>query len=262
MSDILDRIVAAKRAEIAAGKSRRDLASMRRAAEEGGSVRDFAAAIVGRVRRGEAAVIAEIKKASPSKGVLRADFRPAEIAASYERHGAAALSVLTDEPFFQGSAAYLAQARAACALPALRKDFIVDAWQVYESRAIGADAILLIAAVLDDVQMRDFEALAEGLSMGVLVEVHDERELERALRLQTPLVGINNRDLKTFEVSLETTLRMLTAVPGGRVVVTESGIGSAGDVGRLRRAGVHGFLIGETLMKAVDPGSALASLLS
>jgi len=262
MDDILARIVAVKRDEVAAGKRGRDTAAVRRAADSGGAPRDFAGALQARVAAGAAAVIAEIKKASPSKGVLRADFRPAEIAASYERNGAAALSVLTDERFFQGSAAALAAARSACALPALRKDFVIDEWQVFESRAIGADAILLIAAVLDDAELADFEAAALALGMGVLVEVHDESELERALRLKTPLLGINNRNLRTFEVSLETTLAMLPRIPPGRVVVTESGIGGAGDVRRMRDAGVHAFLVGETFMRAPDPGAALAQLLA
>jgi indole-3-glycerol phosphate synthase len=216
----------------------------------------------GRIESGDAAVIAEIKKASPSKGVLRVDFRPAEIAASYERHGAAALSVLTDAPFFQGAPEYLAAARAATSLPALRKDFLVDAWQVLESRALGADAILLIAAALDDAEMRDFEQVALALGMAVLVEVHDERELDRALALRTPLVGINNRNLRTFEVALETTLALLPRIPPGRVVVTESGIGGAADVRRMRAAGVGAFLVGEAFMRAEDPGVALAGLLA
>jgi indole-3-glycerol phosphate synthase len=235
---------------------------MRARAESQVGARDFVSALRGRVASGEAAVIAEIKKASPSKGVLRDDFRPGEIAASYERNGATALSVLTDERFFQGSAAALAAARSACALPALRKDFVIDEWQVFESRAIGADAILLIAAVLDDPELADFEAAAQALGMGVLVEVHDERELERALRLKSPLLGINNRNLRTFEVSLETTLAMLPRVPPGRVVVTESGIAGAGDVRRMVDAGVHAFLVGETLMRAPDPGAALRQLLA
>ena len=262
MSDILDRIAAVKRDEVAAGQARRDLASVRAAAEASDSVRDFAAALQRRVGAGEAAVIAEIKKASPSKGVLREDFRPAEIAASYQLHGATALSVLTDESFFQGSAAFLAAARAATALPALRKDFIVDLWQVYESRAMGADGILLIAALLDDAAMRDFEAAALALGMSVLVEVHDPSELERALALRTPLIGINNRNLRTFEVSLETTLGLLARIPAGRLVVTESGIGTPADVRRMREAGVNAFLVGEAFMRATDPGAALACLVA
>ena len=260
MSDILDRIVAVNRDEVAAGRASCDLAAMRARAEAQGGARDFVGAMRRRIDAGDAAVIAEIKKASPSKGVLRADFRPAEIAASYERHGAAALSVLTDTPFFQGAAEYLAAARAATSLPALRKDFIVDAWQVFESRALGADAILLIVAALDDAELRDFEALAAGLGMAVLVEVHDGGELERALALRTPLVGINNRNLRTFEVSLETTLTLLARVPGDRVVVTESGIVGAGDVRRMRAAGVDAFLVGEAFMRASDPGAALSEL--
>jgi len=259
-TNILDRIVAVKREEVAAGRRRCDLPAMRARAEALPDARDFVGALRRRIESGEAAVIAEIKKASPSKGVLRADFRPAEIAASYERHGAAALSVLTDAPFFQGAPEYLAAARAAASLPALRKDFIVDAWQVVESRAIGADAILLIAAALDDAEMRDFEAIALGLGMAVLVEVHDERELDRALALRTPLLGINNRNLRTFEVALETTLALLPRIPAGRLVVTESGIVAAADVRRMRRAGVHAFLVGEAFMRADDPGAALASL--
>jgi len=262
MSDILDRIVAVKRDEVAAGRVGCDLGAMRERAESQVAARDFVGALRRRVDSGEAAVIAEIKKASPSKGVLRADFRPAEIAASYERHGAAALSVLTDAPFFQGAPEYLAAARAATSLPALRKDFIVDAWQVFESRALGADAILLIAAALDDAEMRDFEAIALALGMAVLVEVHDERELDRALALRTPLVGINNRNLRTFEVTLETTLALLPRVPAGRVVVTESGIGAAADVRRMRAAGVGAFLVGEAFMRADDPGLALADLMA
>ena len=262
MDDILARIVAVKRDEVEAGKRVRATAAVRRAADSAGAPRDFAGALQARVAAGNTAVIAVVKKASPSKGVLRTDFRPAEIAASYERNGAAALSVLTDERFFQGSASALAAARSACALPALRKDFVIDEWQVFESRAIGADAILLIAAVLDDAELVDFEAAALALGLGVLVEVHDERELERALRLKTPLLGINNRNLRTFEVTLETTLAMLPRIPPGRVVVTESGIGAAGDVRRMRDAGVHAFLVGETFMRAPDPGAALAQLLA
>ncbi len=260
MSDILQRILAVKREEIAAARLRRDEASLRRDAEARGGVRDFVGALRAKIANGQAAVIAEIKKASPSKGVLREHFDPAEIAASYERHGAAALSVLTDEQFFQGSPACLEQARAACALPVLRKDFIVDAYQVAEARAMGADCILLIAACLDDAQMAGLEAEAHALGMAVLVEVHDAAELERALRLSTPLVGINNRNLRTFEVTLETTLALLAQVPADRLLVTESGILGRADVQRMRAANVHAFLVGEVFMRAADPGAALHTL--
>ena len=258
--DILGRIVAVKRDEVAAGKRARDLPSLRRDAETLGGQRDFASALRDRIASGAAAVIAEIKKASPSKGVIREHFEPAAIARSYSRHGAASLSVLTDAPFFQGAAAYLEEARAATTLPVLRKDFMVDPWQLFESRAMGADAVLLIAAVLDDAELRDFEATAVSLGMSVLVEVHDERELERALRLATPLVGINNRDLRSFAVSLETTLSMLPRLPADRIAITESGILSAADVARMRAADVHAFLVGEAFMRAPDPGEALARL--
>ncbi|WP_119153354.1 indole-3-glycerol phosphate synthase TrpC [Caldimonas tepidiphila] len=260
MSDILQRIVAVKHEEIAAARQHRSLASLRADAEALGGMRDFAGSLRGKVAQGRAAVIAEVKKASPSKGVLRENFAPAEIAASYERHGAAALSVLTDERFFQGAEAYLRQARAACALPVLRKDFMVDEYQVVEARAMGADCILLIAACLDDAQMADLEACAHGLGMAVLVEVHDREELERALRLKTPLVGINNRNLRTFEVTLDTTLGMLADVPADRLLVTESGILAREDVRRMRDANVHAFLVGEAFMRAPDPGAALAAL--
>jgi indole-3-glycerol phosphate synthase len=213
VSDILERIVAVKREEIAAAKGRRSEASLREEAHARRDARGFVAALRGKVDVGRAAVIAEVKKASPSKGVLREHFVPAEIATSYERGGAACLSVLTDERFFQGSAAYLQQARAACALPVLRKDFMIDAYQVFEARAMGADCILLIAACLDDAQMADLEAQAQALGMDVLVEVHDGAELDRALRLKTPLVGVNNRNLRSFEVSLDTTLGLLPHVP-------------------------------------------------
>jgi len=261
-TNILDRIVAVKRDEVAAGRALCDLAAMRARAESQAGARDFVGALRERIESGQAAVIAEVKKASPSKGVLRADFRPADIAASYERHGAAALSVLTDAPFFQGAPEYLAAARSTTSLPALRKDFIVDAWQVFESRALGADAILLIAAVLDDAEMCDFEAIAQGLGMAVLVEVHDAGELDRALALRTSLVGINNRNLRTFEVSLETTLALLPRIAPGKLVVTESGILASADVRRLRAAGVNAFLVGEAFMRAEDPGVALAGLLA
>jgi len=260
MSDILKKIVAVKREEIAAARARRDIASVRRDAESLGGVRDFVGSLRRKIGAGQAGVIAEIKKASPSKGVLRENFVPPDIAASYERHGAACLSVLTDVQFFQGANAYLQQARAACALPVLRKDFMVDAYQVYEARAMGADCILLIAACLDDAQMADLEAQAQALGMAVLVEVHDGAELDRALRLATPLVGINNRNLRTFEVTLDTTLGLLKRVPADRLLVTESGILGRADVQRMRDAGVHAFLVGETFMRATDPGAALAEL--
>ena len=260
MSDILQRIVEVKRQELAAARTQRDLASWRREAEALGGQRNFVAALQAKVQAGHAAVIAEVKKASPSKGVLRENFVPADIASSYAQHGAACLSVLTDQQFFQGSAAYLQQARAACPLPVLRKDFMIDAYQVFEARALGADCILLIAACLDDAQMADLEAHAQALGMAVLVEVHDAPELDRALRLHTPLVGINNRNLRTFEVSLDTTLAMLPQVPSDRLLVTESGILSASDVARMRGAGVHAFLVGEAFMRAPDPGQALAAL--
>jgi indole-3-glycerol phosphate synthase len=262
VSDILEKIVAVKRDEVAAAKKKRGFASLRSDAEALGGQRDFVASLQKRIAGGGAAVIAEIKKASPSKGVLREDFRPAEIAASYDRHGAAALSVLTDVAFFQGSAAYLEAARAAASIPVLRKDFTIDAYQLYQARAMGADAILLIAAILDDSQLADFEAIAQSLGLAVLVEVHDERELDRALRLATPLVGINNRNLRTFETALDTTLAMLPHVPVGRIIVSESGIHTPADVQRLRTAGVQAFLVGEAFMRAPDPGLALASLLA
>jgi indole-3-glycerol phosphate synthase len=260
MSDILQRIVAVKREEVAAGRAKRSLASWRAEAEARRDVRDFEAAMRTRLGAGRSAVIAEIKKASPSKGVLREHFVPAEIAASYGAGGAACLSVLTDEPFFQGHAAYLQQARAACALPVLRKDFMVDEYQVVEARALGADCILLIAACLDDAQMAALEAQAMDLGMAVLVEVHDGAELDRALRLRTPLLGINNRNLKTFEVSLDTTLALLPRVPADRLLITESGILGRADVLRMRQAGVHAFLVGEAFMRTSDPGAALAEL--
>jgi indole-3-glycerol phosphate synthase len=260
MSDILERIVAVKREEIDAARKQRSLASLRAEAEGRRDGRGFEAALRAKLSAGPAAVIAEVKKASPSKGVLREHFVPAEIAASYERGGAACLSVLTDVQFFQGATAYLQQARSACALPVLRKDFIVDAYQVFEAGAMGADCILLIVACLDDVLMGDLEAQAQALGMAVLVEVHDAAELDRALRLKTPLVGINNRNLRSFEVSLETTLALLPQVPQDRLLVTESGILAPADVQRMRAAGVNAFLVGEAFMRAPDPGAALAGL--
>ena len=260
MSDILKKIVAVKHEEIALAAQKKSLAVVRADAESRVLTRDFVGAIQHKIQQGQAAVIAEIKKASPSKGVLRADFIPADIAQSYAEHGAACLSVLTDAQFFQGSVDYLKQARASCDLPVLRKDFMVDAYQVYEARAMGADCILLIAACLDDAQMQDLEAIARGLDMAVLVEVHDAEELNRALKLKTPLVGINNRNLRTFEVSLDTTLGMLKDVPSDRILITESGILTTDDVQKMRDAKVNAFLVGEAFMRAPDPGQALADL--
>jgi indole-3-glycerol phosphate synthase len=260
MSDILDKIVAVKRDEIRAARAHRGVASLRRDAESLGGQRDFVASIRRKIAAGHAAVIAEVKKASPSKGVLREIFVPAEIAASYALHGAACLSVLTDVQFFQGANAYLEQARAACTLPVLRKDFMVDAYQVFEARAMGADCILLIAACLDNAQMQDLEAQAVDLGMAVLVEVHDGAELDRALRLRTPLLGINNRNLRTFEVTLDTTLGLMKNVPADRILVTESGILGPADVKRMRAACINAFLVGEAFMRAPDPGVALAAL--
>ena len=260
MSDILDKIVAVKREEVAAALRHKPLDVVRADAESRVLTRDFEGAMRAKIAAGQAAVIAEIKKASPSKGVLRAEFIPADIAQSYAEFGAACLSVLTDKQFFQGSVDFLKQARASCDLPVLRKDFMIDAYQIYEARAMGADAILLIAACLDDAQMADMEAVARSLDMAVLVEVHDRAELERALKLKTRLVGINNRNLKTFEVSLQTTLDMLPDVPADRLLVTESGIQTPEDVRRMREAKVHAFLVGEAFMRADEPGEALAKL--
>jgi indole-3-glycerol phosphate synthase len=259
--DILQRIVEVKWEEVAAAKARRSLASQREEAEARKDERlGFERSLRASIAAGHAAVIAEIKKASPSKGVLREDFKPGEIAESYARNGAACLSVLTDERFFQGSIAYLRQARASCELPVLRKDFMVDEYQVMEAGAIGADCILLIAACLADSQMADLEAAAHAVGLDVLVEVHDGDELDRALKLKTPLVGINNRNLRTFDVTLDTTLGLLPRVPADRLLVTESGILGAADVKRMRDANVHAFLVGEAFMRAPDPGAALANL--
>ena len=260
MSDILNKIVAVKREEIAAAISRKSFAAMRSDAESRVLTRDFVGALRAKIKAGQAAVIAEVKKASPSKGVFRDDFIPADIAQTYEEHGAACLSVLTDRQFFQGEPDFLKQARASCSLPVLRKDFMVDPYQIYESRAMGADCILLIAACLDDAQMAELEAIARSLDMAVLVEVHDAPELARSLKLKTPLIGINNRNLRTFEVTLETTLALRQDVPGDRLLVTESGIQARADVQRMREAGVHAFLVGEAFMRAPDPGAALAEL--
>jgi indole-3-glycerol phosphate synthase len=260
MSDILDKIVAVKREEVATALKQKPLSMVRADAESRVLTRDFEGAMRAKLAAGQAAVIAEIKKASPSKGVLRSEFIPADIAQSYAEYGAACLSVLTDKQFFQGSVDYLKQARASCDLPVLRKDFMIDVYQVYEARAMGADAILLIAACLDDQQMSDMEAVARSLDMAVLVEVHDREELSRALKLKTRLVGINNRNLKTFEVSLQTTLDMLPDVPADRLLVTESGIQTSQDVARMRAAQVHAFLVGEAFMRADEPGEALAKI--
>ena len=260
MSDILSQIVAVKRQEIAQSLKNKPLQAMRTDAQSRVLTRDFVGALRKKIEAGQAAVIAEIKKASPSKGVLREDFMAADIAQSYAEHGAACLSVLTDRQFFQGSVDYLKQARASCDLPVLRKDFMVDAYQVYEARVMGADAVLLIAACLDDAQMAELEAVAHSVDMAVLVEVHDNAELARALKLKTPLIGINNRNLRTFEVRLETTLELMQEVPADRILVTESGILSREDVLRMRQAQVHAFLVGEAFMRAPDPGQALADL--
>lgn len=260
MSDILEKIVATKREEIVQAQKKTPLTAIRQDAESRLLTRDFVGALRQRISAGQPAIIAEIKKASPSRGVIREDFIAADIAQSYAEHGAACLSVLTDRQYFQGSPDYLKQARASCDLPVLRKDFMVDAYQIYEARAMGADGILLIAACLDDAQMADLEAVAHGLNMAVLVEVHDRAELQRALQLKTPLVGINNRNLRTFEVTLDTTLGMRADVPSDRLLVTESGILSRADVERMRAADVHAFLVGEAFMRAPDPGEALAAL--
>ncbi|MDE1952620.1 MAG: indole-3-glycerol phosphate synthase TrpC [Betaproteobacteria bacterium] len=259
MSDILQRILATKAREIAEARVSRPLSALQAEARAQGPRRGFAAAMQARVAAGGAAVVAEVKKASPSKGVLRADFRPADIAASYARHGATCLSVLTDHDYFQGASEYLVQAREACSLPVLRKDFIVDTYQVAESAAMGADCILLIAAALSDTQLRELEDCALTYGLDVLVEVHDRSELDRALSLRTPLIGVNNRNLRTFETRLETTLELMNALPAGRLAVTESGILSPADAAMMRASGVHAFLIGEAFMRAPDPGLALAN---
>ena len=267
MSDILEKIVAVKKQELAAAQTRVDYLAQRQLAEQSLNAaagdlqpRDFVSAIRQKIAVGQAAVIAEIKKASPSKGVLRDHFVPSEIAQSYAKGGAACLSVLTDEQFFQGSMVFMQQARAACSLPVLRKEFMIDAWQIDQARACGADCILLIASILSDTQMRDFEAHAHTLSMAVLVEVHDGDELDRALQLKTPLLGINNRNLRTFEVHLQTTLDLLSRCGNDKIVVTESGILQSEDVAIMRDHDVHAFLVGEAFMRADDPGSQLKDL--
>ena len=260
MSDILEKILAVKREEVATVSRAQPLADVMAVAREQPAPRDFAGALSRKIAAGLPAVIAEIKKASPSRGVLRAEFDPVSIAATYAQHGAACLSVLTDAKFFLGDARYLKQARAACELPVLRKDFMIDPYQVYEARAMGADCILLIVAALEDSRMAELESVAMNLGMAVLVEVHDRDELSRALRLKTPLVGINNRNLRTFETRLETTLELLEAIPENRRVVTESGILHPSDVARMKNAGVQAFLVGEAFMREPDPGASLRKL--
>jgi len=258
--DILKRVLQRKSEEVAERSARVSLKDLKSQIEQTSAVRGFADAIQSRIALGHAGVIAEIKRASPSKGVIREDFRPAEIAASYERGGAACLSVLTDIDFFQGSDAYLQQVRAACALPVIRKDFLIDPYQVYEARALSADCILLIVAALDDAQLEDLAGLAHQMGMDVLVEVHDAEELERALPLATRMVGVNNRDLRTFDTALQTTVNLLDSIPEDRIVVTESGIHTREDVALMRRNDVNAFLVGEAFMRAEDPGARLAAL--
>jgi indole-3-glycerol phosphate synthase len=264
MSDILNKILAVKADEVAAAKKHRDFASLRREVEGDHEarlqLRGFEASLRGKIAAGKAGVIAEVKKASPSKGVLRANFQPAEIAHSYAMHGAACLSVLTDEHFFQGSPEYLKQARAACAIPALRKDFMIDPYQIYQARSWGADCVLLIVSALDHGLMAELEACAHELGMGVLVEVHDADELDAALKLKTAMLGINNRNLRTFETSLDTTINLLPRIPPEKMVITESGIIAADDVKKMRDANVNAFLVGEAFMRAPDPGMELARL--
>jgi indole-3-glycerol phosphate synthase len=266
MSDILNKILATKADEVAAAKKHRSLASVRAEAEGDAELRaglrGFEASLRQQIAGGNAAVIAEVKKASPSKGVLRADFDPAAIAQSYASHGAACLSVLTDVHYFQGADAYLKQARAACAIPVLRKDFMVDMYQIYEARTLGADCILLIVSALDHGLMAEMEACAHGLGMDVLIESHDGDELGAALKLKSNLIGINNRNLRTFETSLDTTLDLLDRIPAERLVITESGILNGDDVRRMRDANVHSFLVGEAFMRAPDPGAELRRLFS
>jgi indole-3-glycerol phosphate synthase len=262
VADILKKIIAAKTQEVAAAKIAKPLHVLRAEAEAMPQTRDFNRALRTKINSGKPAVIAEIKKASPSKGVLRENFHPADIAASYAKHGAACLSVLTDKQFFQGDTEYLKQARAACEIPVLRKDFMIDEYQIYEARAMGADCILLIVAALTLSQMKDLEALSHSLQMAVLVESHDGSELKKALRLRTSLMGINNRNLRTFETKLETTLDLLPSIPADRLVITESGILTPDDVARMRENNVNSFLVGEAFMRAGDPGAELARLFS
>ncbi|MCA1324038.1 indole-3-glycerol phosphate synthase TrpC [Herbaspirillum sp. alder98] len=264
MSDILNKILDVKAEEVRLAKKQQDLASLRRDVESDSEARSelrgFEASLREKIAAGQAGVIAEIKKASPSKGVIRPDFRPAEIAVSYATHGAACLSVLTDEQFFQGAPDYLKQARAACSLPVIRKDFMVDIYQLYQARSWGADAVLLIVAALDHGLMAELEACAHELGMAVLVEVHDGAELDAALKLKTRLLGVNNRNLRTFETTLDTTLNLLPRIPDDKLVITESAIATPEDVKRMRDANVHGFLVGEAFMRAKEPGEELARL--
>jgi len=260
MSDILNKIIATKTQEVATAKAEKPLAVVQQEAAAASATRDFVGSIRAKIANKQAAVIAEIKKASPSKGVIRADFQPAAIAASYEQGGAACLSILTDIEYFQGSPEYLKQARAACNLPVLRKDFMIDPYQVYEARAMGADCILLIAAAIDLAKMRELESIAHSLGMAVLVEVHNGEELDLALQLETPLLGINNRNLRTFEVTLDTTLALLARIPGHKIVVTESGIFTQDDVALMRQNQVHTFLVGEAFMRQPEPGVELAKV--
>ncbi|MED5614144.1 indole-3-glycerol phosphate synthase TrpC [Janthinobacterium sp. P210005] len=266
MSDILDKILAVKADEVVRAKARRSLASLRGDVESDSALRaglrGFEASLRQHIAAGKPGIIAEVKKASPSKGVIRADFRPADIAASYAAHGAACLSVLTDEQFFQGSVEYLQQARAACTIPVLRKDFMVDMYQIYEARAMGADCILLIVAALDHGLMAEMEACAHELGMGVLIESHDGDELTAALKLKSALIGINNRNLRTFETSLDTTIKLLPRIPQDKLIITESGIHGTADVQRMRDAHIHSFLVGEAFMRAPDPGVELERLFS
>ena len=260
--DILQKILAVKREEVATGKARRSLSDLQAACADLPSVRDFAGALKRRALASADAVIAEVKRASPSAGLIRADFDPAAIARSYEAGGATCLSVLTDEQFFQGHIDFLIQARAACRLPVLRKDFIIDPWQVWETRAMGADALLLIVAALDDGPLAELSALGRDLGLSVLVEVHDQAELERALKVPGDLIGINNRDLRRFVTDLDTTLRLAPQVPGERLVISESGIHTPADIARLRAGGIGAFLIGESFMRQPEPGEALAQLIA
>jgi indole-3-glycerol phosphate synthase len=260
MSDILTKIIQTKYAQVATAKQTAPIAFLQQSITQQSPPRGFARAIMSKVAQQQSAVIAEIKKASPSKGVIRDPFIPADIAKSYEAAGATCLSVLTDTPYFQGHSDYLKQARAACNLPVLRKDFMIDEYQIYEARAMGADAILLIAAALDIAQMRAFEQLAQELQMDVLVEVHNSTELKAALQLKTPLLGINNRNLKTFEVTLQNTLDLLASIPADKCIITESGIMNTADVQQMKQHHVHGFLVGEAFMRAPEPGLALKAM--